>query len=210
MVNDPAPEEDGTATLTLQALTGDRTMLVLAASPGDESIACGGLIAEACARGRPPLVAVLSDGASLGSTAVSADARAVAHERETRQAVHALGLPSNRLLMLGVRDDVVPGAGAFFDQIVEAVGFLTWMRDLNIICGPREDNPAPIQSRTGQMAAAIARSTGIGLLRYGAGPGACAIAVSHASAKARAIAAHATLGDPPDTVSEWFTVWHGG
>jgi hypothetical protein len=185
---------------TIRALIADRTMLVLAARPGDEAFACGGLIAEACARGRPPLVAILTDGASLGAPEMSPDTRAVAHERETRAAVQALGLPPGRLLMLGVRDDAVPAEGAFFTRIVQAVGFLTWMRDLNVICGPRADEPA------GAITAEIARQTGIGLLTYGRGPGAAELTMpSHAAAKAKAAAAHATIGRvSADT--EWFEV----
>jgi hypothetical protein len=183
----------------VRALIAERTMLVLAARPGDEAFACGGLIAEACARGRPPLVAILTDGASLGPPEVSPDARAAAHERETRAAVQALGLPRGRLLMLGVRDDAVPAEGAFFTQIVQAVGFLTWMRDLNVICGPRADEPA------GAITAEIARQTGIGLLTYGRGPGAVELAIpAHAAAKSQAVAAHTALGQL-SIETEWFT-----
>ena len=189
--------------MDLHALIASRTMLVLAARPGDEALACGGLIAEACARGRPPLVAVLTDGASIGSAGVTEDARAVAHERETRAAVQALGLPPGRLLMLGVRDGAVPAGGAFFAQIVEAVGFLTWMRDLNVICGPRADDAS--YASVGAITAEIARQTGIGLLTYGRGPGAVELAMAgHEAAKARAVAAHASLGQLSVDV-EWFT-----
>ncbi len=180
-------------------------MLVLAASPGDESLACGCLIAEACARGRPPLVAILTDGASLGGPGLSEDARAAAHERETRAAVLALGLPPGRLLALGVRDDAVPESGAFFDQIVEAVSFLTWMRDLNVICGPRADDPTPIRARAAAIAAIVAARTGIGLLAYGAGAGAREWPVaSHRTAKALAVAAHLSLPDRFGADAEWF------
>ncbi len=178
-------------------------MLVLAASPGDEALACGGLIAEACARGRPPLVAVLTDGASLGAPDAPPDIRARAHERETRAAVLSLGLPRDRLLMLGVRDDAVPAEGEFFAQIVAAVGFLTWMRDLNVICGPRADDPR--RARAGAITAEIARRTGIVRLTYGGGPGAVELAIAtHIAAKAKAVAAHVSLGNLP-VEAEWFT-----
>ena len=65
------------------------------------------------------------------------------------------------------------------------------MRDLNVICGPRADQPA------GAITAEIASQTGIGLLTYGPGPGAVELAIpSHAAAKAKAIAAHTTIGRP--------------
>ena len=185
-------------------------MLVLAASPGDETLACGSLIAEACARGRPPLVAILSDGASLGVAGLSPDARAVAHERETRAAVQFLGLPPGRLLALGVRDSAVPAGGAFFEQIVDAVGFLSWMRDLDVICAPHPDTSAAIPARAAAIAAQVAQRAGIERLSYGAGLGAGAWTLPvHAAAKARAAAAHASLPTPPDLSPEWFMPWHG-
>ena len=192
---------------TLHDLTGDRTMLVLLAAPGDESAACGTLIAEACARGRPPMVAVLTDGATIGAPGLSADGRAAAHARETRAAVAALGLPPGRLLMLGVRDGAVPAEGAFFDQIVDAVAFLTWMRDLNVICAPAAQDARPMHARTGAVAASVVRRTGIAGLTYDSG--APALAASHAVAKARAVAAHVSLLGM-EVRAERFAVWHGG
>ena len=41
----------------------DGAALILAPHPDDESLGCGGLIAESCARGQPPLLVVLTDGA---------------------------------------------------------------------------------------------------------------------------------------------------
>lgn len=180
-------------TTDLNLLTGGQTLLILAARPGDESAACGLLIAEACARGRPPLVAVLTDGACLGAPGLSADARAAAHARETRAAVRALKLPPDRLLLLGVHDGTVPADGAFFERLVEAIGFLTWMRDLNVICSPCADALG-----AGAIAAEVARRCGIGRLSYGtSGDGVDAAeldASRHAAAKARAVAAHVSLG----------------
>ena len=46
----------------LDEITGNRCALILAPHPDDESLGCGGLIAEACARGRPPAVIIVSDG----------------------------------------------------------------------------------------------------------------------------------------------------
>ncbi len=187
--------EGALQTTDLHRLTGGQTLLVLAACPGDESAACGLLIAEACARSRPPLVVILTDGAHRGETDLPPDERAVAHERETRAAVSALKLPRNRLLLLGVHDGAVPAEGAFFDDLAGAIGFLTWMRDLNVVCGPREDDSRPDHAHGGAIAAAVARRCGIGLLSYGDGAGMVALdAPRHAAAKARAVAAHASLG----------------
>ena len=48
-------------------ITGPENTLILLPAPGDEVTACGGLIAEACARGLPPFVVIFGDGAQNGS-----------------------------------------------------------------------------------------------------------------------------------------------
>ena len=106
--------------------------------------------------------------------------------------------PRAALLMLGVRDGEVPASGPFFDQVVDAIAFLTWMRDLNAICAPPADTPA------GAIAAQIARQTGITLLPYG--PAATDLPL-HPIAKANALAAHTHVGWGPPP-SPW--PWHAG
>ena len=53
------------ASVDFRSIAGGRNLFVLTAAPGDESLFCGGLITEACARGRPPFLAVLTDGSSI-------------------------------------------------------------------------------------------------------------------------------------------------
>lgn len=90
-----------------------RRFLVLAPHPDDESLGCGGIIAEACARGRPPLVAILTDGAA--SHAKSRDwppeRLAALRAQEARYAVACLGLPAERLILLGTPDGDAPHGG---------------------------------------------------------------------------------------------------
>ncbi|MFC7690277.1 PIG-L deacetylase family protein [Paeniroseomonas aquatica] len=97
----------------LDSITGGRTTLVLAPHPDDESLGCGGLIAEACARGRPPVVAVLTDGTMSHPNSPSHPAprlRAL-REAEAQAAVESLGLGAHRLYFLGLRDSAVPTEG---------------------------------------------------------------------------------------------------
>ena len=47
---------------TLAERLGDGGLVVIAPHPDDESLACGGLIAEAHAEGRPVRVVIVSDG----------------------------------------------------------------------------------------------------------------------------------------------------
>ena len=81
-----APPEPLPPYAPLRAITGDENVLILVPGPGDESLWCGGLIAESCRRGRPPFVMVLGDG--TGSHPRSAeyppDRLANLRDRETR------------------------------------------------------------------------------------------------------------------------------
>ena len=156
----------------LRTITGDENVLILPPSPGDESLWCGGLIAESCRRGRPPFVMVLGDGTGSHphSAAYPPDRLANLRDRETRAAVACLGLPHERLLMAGVYDGHIPGGGREFDAVVRAVTLVMWARDCNVICAPwpgAEDDAA--RRNTFGIAAAVARASGVGLLAYAAG-----------------------------------------
>jgi LmbE family N-acetylglucosaminyl deacetylase len=87
--------------------------LVLAPHPDDESLGCGGLIAEACRRGRPPVVAILTDGAASHPHSRAYPPARLAEVRagEARQAVACLGLPAERLFLLGAPDGAAPHSG---------------------------------------------------------------------------------------------------
>ena len=76
------------------AMTGAEPVLVLAPHADDESCGCGGLIAEACARGREIAVTVLTDGTGSHphSRAYPAPRLRALREAEAREAVAALGL----------------------------------------------------------------------------------------------------------------------
>ncbi len=197
------PDDRGAAAagriVSLREVTGDETLFVLAASPGDESLACGGLIAEACASGRPPLVAVLTDGTRLGPlrAAIAEDVLARRHAEETRHAVSLLGLPTDRLFLLGFYDGTAPSDGRLFDAGVEAIGFLMWSRDCNVLCAPLAEAGCNDRRAARAMARAVAARTGVGLLGFGeAGPERRLVldTVRFAARKAGAVAAHAALG----------------
>ena len=40
----------------------NNTVMIVAPHPDDESLGCGGLIAQLCSMGRPPLVVIATDG----------------------------------------------------------------------------------------------------------------------------------------------------
>ncbi len=154
---------------SLQAITGDENLLLLVPGPGEESLGCGGLIAESCRRGRPPFVMVLGDGTGSHPhpSEYPPDHLANLRDRETRAAVACLGLPHERLLMAGVYDGHIPAGGAGFDAVVRGVTLVMWARDCNVICAPWPDpDDEGGRGATWRIAHAVARSSGVGLLAY--------------------------------------------
>jgi LmbE family N-acetylglucosaminyl deacetylase len=120
----------------LAKIVFDETVLMLIAQPGEEASACGGLIRECCERGRPPFVVIVTDGTSTTNEAEAVPQQAQRRERETRRALGLLGVPRDRMLMVGIFSGTVPQAGALFGAMMDAVVFLTWRYDCNAICAP--------------------------------------------------------------------------
>lgn len=113
-------------------ITGPENSLILLAAPGDEVTECGGLIAQACARGRPPFIVILGDGAADGSARLARD-----RERASRVACRNLGLSEDRLLFVGLRQSAFPAIGTiFFKALQAAMAELSWRRDCNVILAP--------------------------------------------------------------------------
>jgi len=98
----------------LTELLGGQPVLVVAPHPDDETLGCGGLIAECCARGNSVHVLILTDG--TGSHTKSREyprqRLAALREDETRQAVATLGLPEDRLTFFGLQDGHAPLRGS--------------------------------------------------------------------------------------------------
>jgi LmbE family N-acetylglucosaminyl deacetylase len=140
-------------------ITGEENILLLLAAPGDE-VTCGGLIAEACARGRPPFVAILGDGAADG-TALTARRR----ERATREACRVLGLPAERLLFLGLRDGGFPAVGdGLFQAVRAALAQLSWRHDCNVIAAIFTADAMGNRTMAWRLAGALAVQTMLPLI----------------------------------------------
>ncbi len=148
----------------LETITGGENLLILAAAPPDPALACGGLIAALCRRGRAPFVMVLGDGTEAKAADPASDEAARRSDRETRAAVRALGLPPERLLLAGVYGGAIPDAGPMFEAIVRAVTLVMWARDCNVVCAPWPGGAPAAQAATFTVAAAVARTSGVGLL----------------------------------------------
>jgi LmbE family N-acetylglucosaminyl deacetylase len=144
-------------------ITGPENTLILLAAPGDEVTACGGFIAEACARGRPPFVVILGDGAADGCAKL-----AVERERASRTACRLLGLPDDRLLFVGLKQSGFPAKRApLFNALQAAMAELSWRRDCGVILAPfaSEDTGNAADAVTAwQLACALAGDIEVSLL----------------------------------------------
>jgi len=160
---------DALPVLDLDALTGVGALVVVAPHPDDESLGCGGIIAEARARGRDVRVIVLSDGTGSHPNSILYPAqrlRAV-HEAEASEAVRALGLAPDALSFLRLPDRAIPTEGpeagaatmriaAAAREAVASAILVTWAGD------PHRDHQAAAQL----AARAAAMLPGMRLLAY--------------------------------------------
>jgi LmbE family N-acetylglucosaminyl deacetylase len=189
----------------LDTLAGEGGIVVVAPHPDDESLGCGGLIAEACARGRAVRVVIVSDGCGshTHSAAYPPDRLRALRESETLEAVAALGLAPEHVRFLRLPDGHVPTDGPAAEEAAAAIAetasqcaagavFVTWAHD------PHCDHKA---------SAAIVAKAQVGAARVfaypiwgwtlpegtevGTGPSGYRLDVTpHLPAKAAAIAAH--------------------
>jgi LmbE family N-acetylglucosaminyl deacetylase len=150
----------------LSAVIGDGTCLILAPHPDDESLGCGGLIAACVADGRPPLVAILTDGAGShpGSRAYPPERLRKIREQEARQAVAHLGLPSDRIIFLGEPDRAAPHNGAAFDAVVSRL--LGLLDGNSAILAPWRYDPHCDHEAAALIAASVANTAGIRHVAY--------------------------------------------
>jgi LmbE family N-acetylglucosaminyl deacetylase len=102
----------------------ERPFIVIAPHPDDESLACGGLIAEACRQGLRGKVVIVSDGVGShpNSKAYPPDRLRVLREEEAKRAGAELGLkPEEDMLFLGLADRFVPSEGADAERAICAI-----------------------------------------------------------------------------------------
>ncbi len=128
---------------SLNERLGSGGLVVIAPHPDDESLACGGLIAEARAEDRAIRVVIVSDGTGShpGSLSYPKDRLRGLREKEARRAVGELGLdPDRDLVFLRLPDRFVPSEGVSAENAIEAIGgcvsevgaralFVSWRHD---------------------------------------------------------------------------------
>ena len=120
----------------------DRPFIVVAPHPDDESLACGGLIADACRQGLSGKVVIVSDGAGShpNSKAYPPDRLRSLREDEARQAGAELGLRPEEMLFLRLPDRFVPCRGEEAERAIGVIAdcvreigagslFVSWRHD---------------------------------------------------------------------------------
>jgi LmbE family N-acetylglucosaminyl deacetylase len=102
---------------------GNHPFIVVAPHPDDESLACGGLLAEACRQGLRGKVVIVSDGVGShpNSKAYPSDRLRSLREEEARRAGAELGMKPEDLLFLGLPDRFVPSEGEEAERAIEAI-----------------------------------------------------------------------------------------
>jgi LmbE family N-acetylglucosaminyl deacetylase len=143
---------------TLNDVTGPGCALILAPHPDDESLGCGGLIAACCHADRPPIVAILTDGAMShpGSRAYPRERLVRLREAEAREAVSLLGLPQDRLVFLREPDTNAPRSGEAFDRVVDRIIGLAGRFGCSDILAPWQFDPHCDHEAASLIAAEVA------------------------------------------------------
>ncbi len=142
--------------------------MILAPHPDDESLGCGGLIAELCQRARPPVVVILTDGAASHPGSYSHPPARLRQVRaaEARKAVSLLGLPPENLVFLDYPDTKLPASGEALDAAAEAVATLARRLDCKVVIGPWRHDPHCDHEAAACVAEQAARFIGAQLLSY--------------------------------------------
>ncbi len=204
----------------LDVLAPDGAVVVVAPHPDDETLGCGGLIAEATTRGRHVEIVFVSDGGAShpGSQAWPRPRLRDLREAEAKVAAAILGLSPDRLTFLGLADGALPRGGADFDRAVAAITDRAAACAAATICVTWAHDPHRDHQAAHAMAAAAAPACRAGLLSYpvwghtlppatelapGLPRGGRLDIARHVARKSRAIAAHRSqlglvVDDDPD------------
>lgn len=150
----------------VSAIVGDGGVLVVSPHPDDESLGCGGLLAFCHRDGRAAHVAMISDGAGShpNSKAYPYDDLRDLRERETREALAALGFTEGDITFFRLPDRFVPHAGSDADSAVDRLVDLARKIDASaILVTWRHD---PHADHKASFAIAREAATRLGAIRF--------------------------------------------
>ena len=152
----------------LASLSLKAPVMILAPHPDDETLGCGGIVAEACLRGLDVWVFVLTDGTGShpGSASYPPDRLKALREGETLDAVTTLGLPPERVIFLGYRDGAAPRFGTDFRRAADRLALLAREHHIKTICTTWKHDPHPDHKAAYRLARAVTKSLGARLLCY--------------------------------------------
>lgn len=148
-------------------LTSGRA-LILAPHADDETLGCGGLIAELCERGRPPVVLVVTDGTGShpGSRLWPAERLRTLRESEALQAVAALGMQAWDIGFMRLRDAAAPQEGPAFEAACAVIAARVRRHGCDTLLAPWLLDPHCDHEAVQKMARQVAHGLGIRLLSY--------------------------------------------
>jgi LmbE family N-acetylglucosaminyl deacetylase len=144
------------------------TAMIIAPHADDESLGCGGLVAQLCDQKRFPVVVIVTDGTgSHRSSRLYSPARLrCLREEEALRAVTILGLPHERLIFLRLPDGAVPVTGPEFDATITRIADLTRTYSCHTILAPWLYDPHGDHEAAQLMARSVASLTHSLVLSY--------------------------------------------
>ncbi|HEX3983663.1 MAG TPA: PIG-L deacetylase family protein [Acidisoma sp.] len=153
---------------TLETTLAGRCPLVLAPHPDDESLGCGGLLAQCSAAGIPAQVAILTDGSHShpGSASYPPPRLASVRHEEARAALAILGLPETSLFWIGAEDTRLPATGTEAEAIIAWLSAICEETGCTLLFAPWRHDPHCDHEASNILAATLAERTGLALMNY--------------------------------------------
>ena len=141
-------------------LTLGRGILVMAPHPDDESLGCGGMIALACSRGIPVIVAVMTDGGGShpNSIAWPPDRLARLREQEVSDALAELGPPTPPIVFFRYADGKMDRQSSRHEQAVRSLAGIVRHHDIGTIFSTWGEDPHPDHKATFDLATRLSKA----------------------------------------------------
>lgn len=154
--------------VSFRAAFGDAPALILAPHPDDESLGCGGLIAEACRQACPPIVVVLTDGTMSHprSRRFPHSQLGLLREREALAATAHLGLPPERVIFLRYPDTAAPSEGPSLQQAALRLADIVTAHGCGTVIASWEHDPHCDHEAAARIARTACQMTGARQLAY--------------------------------------------